>query len=266
MAKQIGFIGAGNMGSALIKGFLSQRAVEPENVYACDKDEEKVKKLSEETGVHYTLNSLELLDEVEVLFIAVKPQDVEHLLAQIGSKIKNILLVSVAAGIPTSYIEARAPEARVIRVMPNMPAAVYEMAAAYSLGASATKDDEAVLEELLKKTGICYKVDEGLMDSVTGLSGSGPAYAYYIIKALAEGGVQQGLPEDVALNLAVQTVKGAAVMVENTHKTPQQLIDEVTSPGGTTIEGLKVLDEYKVNEALKKAVDAATQKSRELSK
>jgi len=266
MARRIGFIGVGHLGSAILKALLSQRTVEPENIYACDVEESKLEGLSEETGINTTCESRDLLDEVEVLFIAVKPQDMESLLSHIGPKLKDILVISLAAGVPSSFIEARAPEARVVRVMPNMPVSVNEMAAAYSLGESATKEDEAVVEDLLNKVGKSVPVQEELMDAITGLSGSGPAYIYYVIKAMAEGGVKQGLPEEVALNLAVQTVKGASAMISGQDRKPQELIDEVASPGGTTIEGLKMLDQYSVDEAFQKAVEAATIKSKKLSK
>ncbi|HHQ45408.1 MAG TPA: pyrroline-5-carboxylate reductase [Candidatus Altiarchaeales archaeon] len=265
MEKTFGFVGAGNMGSALVRGLVAKQVVDPSNIFACDLDKEKIERLQAETKINATCDVGEVGDKVDVLFIAVKPQDIEKLLKSIPHNLEGVLVVSIAAGVPTKKIEEKIPKARVVRVMPNTPAKVSEMASAYCLGASARPEDGELVAELLSSLGVCVKVEENLMDAVTGLSGSGPAYIYLVIQALVEGGVKQGLSEGDAMELAVQTVKGAAEMVAKSGKSPKELIDEVASPGGTTIEGLKVLEEYKVREAFQKAVEAAAEKSRVLS-
>lgn len=250
------------MGQALVKAFLSSRMVEAEDVYVSDLNADVLKSLSEETGVHTSLDPSEFLEGVDVLFLAVKPQDMMGLLSDIGEHIKDCLLVSVAAGVSTESIEKRVEAGRVIRVMPNMPVLVSEAAAGYCLGESALDDDEAVIQDLFGAVGVCVKVEEELMDAVTGLSGSGPAYVYYFIKALAAGGVKQGLPEETALALATQTVRGAADLLKSEDKSPAELIDEVASPGGTTIEALKVFDEKQMEETIVEAVSAASDKAK----
>jgi pyrroline-5-carboxylate reductase len=190
----------------------------------------------------------------------------DDVLSDIKGEAEGKLFVSIAAGVKIEKLEGALPGARVIRVMPNSPAAVSEMAAAYAPGATAGGDDEKLVERVLNSLGTAVKVEEEMLDAVTGLSGSGPAYIYYIIRALADAGVSEGLPEDVALKLAAQTVKGAGEMVLKSGKGPKELIDLVTSPGGTTVEGMSVLESEDVDESFKRAVTAATMRSRELSK
>ncbi|MHC4592824.1 MAG: pyrroline-5-carboxylate reductase [Planctomycetota bacterium] len=173
--------------------------------------------------------------------------------------------MSIAAGVTLGRLEELLGTDRLIRVMPNTPALVGEGAAAFATAAGATEEDAAVVEEMLGSVGICVRVAEDLMDAVTGLSGSGPAYIYLVIEALADGGAKMGLPQDVASALAAQTVLGAARMVLKTGRAPKDLRDDVTTPGGTTVEGLRVLEESGVPKALADAVAAATEKSRLLA-
>lgn len=259
---KIGVIGAGRMGSALIRGFMKSGMVSPGDMIASDKDEEKLRALDVKTT---TSNAL-VARSSDVVLLSVKPRQMEEVLKEIGADAKNKLVVSIAAGITTLFIENVLENARVVRVMPNTPALVQEMASAYCLGKYATEDDVEVVEKLLGSMGATFKVEEELMDAVTGLSGSGPAYFYHIIRAMTEAGIEEGLEEEVALKLAAQTAKGAAEMVLKTGKSPQELIDMVCSPGGTTFEGLNVLKERKVADALKGAVKAATKRSNELAK
>jgi pyrroline-5-carboxylate reductase len=173
----------------------------------------------------------------------------------------------VAAGVPTKLIEGELGSgARVIRVMPNLPCAVGEGATAYCLGKNADEGDGEAVREFFDSVGITVELEEGLIDAATGLSGSGPAYFYSIIKALTDAGVKEGLPRDLAEKLAAQTAKGAGAMVLKSGKSPDELIDMVRSPGGTTAEGLKVMEERGVAEAMIEAVRAATKKARELNK
>ena len=201
-----------------------------------------------------------------VLILATKPDQVPAALADISHAFtKSHLLVSIAAGVKLAKLEAALPAgARVIRVMPNTPALVSAGASAFALGKSATAADGELAKKLLFAVGIAFQVKESLLDAVTGLSGSGPAYVYQFIEALSDGGVASGLPRDVATKLAAQTVRGAAKMVLETGQHPGALKDQVTSPGGTTIEGLHELEKGRLRAIVMSAVRAATEKSKKL--
>ncbi len=248
------------MGSALIKGFISKGLLKAENVRAFDKDYDRAHRL----GVNTEYSAFETVEKSDVVFLCVKPQDLDHVLSEIRDITGTRLVISIAAGITCERIESRLQEARVIRVMPNTPAVIYELAGAYCLGTRATEEDGMLVGKLLNSIGVAYRVPEDLMDAVTGVSGSGPAYIYYIIAAMIDAGIEQGLSEEVAESLVLQTVRGAADMVMLSKKEPSQLIEEVKSPGGTTIEGLKILDKLGVDQAFAKAIDAATKRSKEL--
>jgi pyrroline-5-carboxylate reductase len=196
----------------------------------------------------------------------VKPDQVAAVLAEQRGNFTNAhLLISIAAGVTLAKMEAALlAGTRVIRVMPNTPALVGEAAAAFALGKSATAADGELVKKLLSAVGIAFQVKESLLDAVTGLSGSGPAYVYQFIEALSDGGVAAGLPRDIATKLAAQTVLGAAKMVLETGQHPGALKDQVTSPGGTTIEGLHELEKGKMRATVMSAVRAATEKSKKL--
>jgi pyrroline-5-carboxylate reductase len=262
MREKTGFIGAGRMGSALMQGFLDAKLVSKKSLLAFDKSPERLEEL-EKQGIETAESTQRLVKESDIIFLAVKPKDMPALLDELKDESEGKLFVSIAAGITTAKLEEKL-KGRVIRVMPNTPCMVYAGASAFTLGRKATKDDAAKVEKLMSALGTTVQLPEELMDAVTGLSGSGPAYIYYTIKALAEAGAAEGIPVDTALKLAAQTTKGAAEMLLQTGKTPQQLIDDVCSPGGTTIEGMKALEENKVADAFKKAVAAATKRSKEL--
>ncbi len=259
---RVGFIGVGRMGSALLQGFIGKGLLEKEDVLAYDKNPDALDSLD----VQSRYSAFEVVQDSDAVFLCVKPQDVDDVLDEIEDIVGSRLIVSIAAGVSTKAIEKRLKEARVMRVMPNTPALLHEMAAAYCLGKRATEEDAVYVGSLLNSLGVAYRVEEKLMDAVTGLSGSGPAYVYYFIKHMAAAGVKEKLPEEVAFNLTVQTFMGAIDMVVQSGKTPDELIKEVKSPGGTTEEGLNVLDELKVDKALEKAVKAAAKKSKELGK
>jgi len=196
------------------------------------------------------------------MFVAVKPDEVGDLLKEISPGLnEKHLIVSIAAGVTLAKMEASVPPGtRVVRVMPNTPALVGASASAFALGKAATPEDAQLVTELLSSVGIAYQVKESLLDAVTGLSGSGPAYVYMIIEALSDGGVAAGLPREVATKLAAQTVLGGAKMVLETNLHPGALKDMVTSPGGTTIEGLHELEKAGLRAGLMNAVRAATEK------
>lgn len=203
---------------------------------------------------------------MDVVLVCVKPQDMGKALERIANLETKALIISVAAGVACSVVEQALGEgARVARVMPNTPALIGKGASAFSLGKYASLEDAGIVHRLLEGVGEVVEVPETMMDAVTGLSGSGPAYAYTIIEAMADGGVRMGLPRNVSINLAAQTVLGAAAMVLEGDKHPAELRDEVTSPGGTTIAGLAALEAAGLRGALIGAVTAAAEKSAELN-
>lgn len=264
----IGFLGAGQMATALAKGFLSARRISADRLIACDVLPAAAERFREQTGGRVGPTVRDVLSAAEVIFLAVKPQHVPELLIEMApAQRPDQLFVSIAAGIPLSVLQAGlGPKARVIRVMPNTPCLVGQGASAFSLGACATAADGELVQGLLSTVGIALPVAESLLDAVTGLSGSGPAYGYVLIEALSDGGVRMGLPRDVATRLAAQTILGAAQMVLSTGMHPGALKDAVASPGGTTIAGLHVLEQRAVRGALMDAVQAATERSRQLGK
>lgn len=262
----IGFLGAGKMATALAKGFINAGLSTPERIIASDPFDSARNYFSKETGAKTTNSNSEVVQFANILVLAVKPGNVSELLAEIrGSFTEKQLLISIAAGVTIAKLEAGLGEkARVIRVMPNTPALVGSSATAFALGKSATAEDGKLAEKLFSSVGIAFQLKESLLDAVTGLSGSGPAYVYLIIDALSDGGVAAGLPRDVATKLAAQTVLGSAQMVLETGQHPGVLKDMVTSPGGTTIEGLHELEKGKVRGSFIDAVRAASEKSKKL--
>jgi pyrroline-5-carboxylate reductase len=263
---KIGFLGAGKMASALAKGFVAAKIVSPKQIIASDVMEPARAAFAKDVGGTAADSNLEVLKFANVLILAVKPDQVASVLAEIGPACTDKhLLISIAAGVTLAKLESALPlKARVIRVMPNTPALVGAGAAGYALGSHANGEDGELAQKLLGAVGIAFAVKESLLDAVTGLSGSGPAYVFQIIEALSDGGVAAGLPRDVATRLAAQTLFGAAKMVLETGMHPGALKDMVTSPGGTTIEGLHEMEKGKVRGALINAVRAATEKSKKL--
>jgi pyrroline-5-carboxylate reductase len=262
----IGFLGAGKMAAALARGFIGAEIVFPRDMIAADPYETARKYFSDATGAKAVASNLEAAKFARVLFLATKPDQVTAALAEIaGVFTRNHLLISIAAGIGLAKLEAALPAgSRVIRVMPNTPALVGAGASAFALGKNATAEDGELAKKLLCAVGMALPVKENLLDAVTGLSGSGPAYVYQFIEALSDGGVAAGLPREIATNLAAQTVLGAAKMVLETGQHPGALKDQVTSPGGTTIEGLHELEKGQLRGTVMSAVRAATEKSKKL--
>ena len=262
----IGFLGAGKMATALAKGFASAGLVETAQIRASDPSPEARAAFAKETGAKTTASNIDVVQFANVLVVAVKPAHVAELLEEIRLALTaRHLLISIAAGVPIAKLENKLiAGARVIRVMTNTPALVSASASAYALGKAATAADAALAQGLLSSVGLAFQVKESLLDAVTGLSGSGPAYVYLMIEALSDGGVASGLPREMATELAAQTVLGSAKMVLETGQHPGALKDMVTSPGGTTIEGLHELEKGNVRAALINAVRAATEKSKKL--
>src|SRR5437868_4961588 len=262
----IGFLGAGKMATALAKGFIRAGLVSAKQILAADPSENAMAAFAKEIGSKTTAFNPDVLRFAEVLILAVKPDHASSVLAEIreGWREKH-LLISIAAGVPIAKLEAGlGAGARVIRVMPNTPALVGASATAYALGKHALGSDAELAQKLFSAVGVAFQVREYLLDAVTGLSGSGPAYVYLFIEGLSDGGVAAGLPRDIATRLAAQTVLGGARMVLETGHHPGALKDMVTSPGGTTIEGLHELEKGKLRATLISAVRAATEKSKKL--
>jgi pyrroline-5-carboxylate reductase len=263
---RIGFLGAGKMASALAKGIVKAGVARPEDLIASDVIEAARAGFAKEVGCKVATSNVEVADAADVLVVAVKPDQVEGVLREIAGKLsERHLIVSIAAGVTIARLaSALKPSARIVRVMPNTPALVGASASAFALGGSATKEDAALAERIFSAVGVAFQVKESLLDAVTGLSGSGPAYGYAIIEALSDGGVAAGLPRDISTKLAAQTMLGAAKMVLETGMHPGALKDMVTSPGGTTIEGLHELEKGRLRGTLMNAVRAAADKSKKL--
>lgn len=264
---RIGFLGAGQMATALAASWRNAGCVPSERINAFDISAAAVERFRTATGGRILGDAAALLAESDVVFLAIKPQ---HLSAALGSAAghwqRRHLVVSIIAGVTLKTLgELVGSQARVVRVMPNTPCLIGAGASAYSLGHTASQDDGKLVQALLSTGGIAAEVSERLLDAVTGLSGSGPAYVYLIIEALSDGGVRMGLPRDLATRLAAQTVAGAAQMVLQTGQHPGQLKDAVASPAGTTIAGLHALENGGLRGLLMNAVVAATERARELS-
>jgi pyrroline-5-carboxylate reductase len=262
----IGFLGAGKMATALAKGFIRAGIVSARQIIASDPVPAARAAFAKDAGSKATASNAEAVESAGVVILAVKPDQVASVLGGIREALtKDHLLISIAAGVTIARIEgARAGGARVIRVMPNTPALVGASASGFALGKNATPADGELAQKLFSSVGVAYQLKESLLDAVTGLSGSGPAYVYQFIEGLSDGGVAAGLPREAATKLAAQTVLGAARMVLETGEHPGALKDMVTSPGGTTIEGLHELEKGKFRGTVISAVRAATEKSKKL--
>jgi pyrroline-5-carboxylate reductase len=267
LKQKLGLIGAGKMGEALLRCILKAGLVKPESLFISDISKERCKALEKELRVKVARDNLEVAQRSEVILLAVKPNEVGEVLRQIKEDVRpeRHLLISIAAGITTTFLEGCLKEgSRVIRVMPNAACMVGEAATGYSPGKNATTQDRELAGKILDSMGRSFLLEERHLDAVTGLSGSGPAYAAVIIEALSDGGVKMGLPRDVSTKLAAQTLLGTAKMVlEGSYQTTQ-IKEIVTSPGGTTIEGLHAIEKGSLRACLIEAVEAATLKSRSL--
>jgi pyrroline-5-carboxylate reductase len=266
--EKIAFLGGGNMAEALVKGLITAGTARPEQILVTDVSAERLEHLKKTYGVIVRKTNADAVREAMVIILSVKPQVIEKVLAEVSSAVDDKkLVISIAAGVATAKVEkALKGGSRVVRVMPNTPALVLAGAAALAGGKYSTTDDLLLAQKIFNSVGRAVVVEEKLMDAVTGLSGSGPAYVFVIIDALSDAGVKAGLPRPLALELAAQTVFGSAKMVLETKEHPGKLRDMVTSPGGTTIEGLHALEKGKLRATLMNAVEAATARSRELGK
>jgi pyrroline-5-carboxylate reductase len=265
---RIGFVGGGNMGEALIHGFLAASLLSSKQISVFDVIPERLEYLSQQYGVQTVPSSAVLVENCELVILAVKPQTMARVLDTIHARLSHRpLVISIAAGITLTSLEAALPDKMpIIRVMPNTPALVQQGAAALSRGPFATDAHMRMAVVLFEAVGKAVEVEEKLMDAVTGLSGSGPAYFLLLLESLIDAGVLMGLPRATARLLVVQTALGTATMLAQGEKHPGELKDQITSPGGTTIRGLQILEEHGVRGALMTAVQAATQRSQELGR
>jgi pyrroline-5-carboxylate reductase len=264
----IGFLGAGQMATALAKGWSAAGLLDAARSRASDPSAEARSAFEAGTGLKAAASNRDVANGADALVLAVKPQVMTGVLADVKPAVTpKHLVVSIAAGWTVEALAAGLPSGtRIVRVMPNTPCLVGASAAAYSAGPSATAEDKATVQRLLRAVGTAVEVPEHLLDAVTGLSGSGPAYVFVLIEALADGGVKAGLPRNVAQALAAQTVFGAAKMVLETGRHPAELKDAVASPAGTTVAGLAVLERSGFRAAAIDAVVAAAERAKELGK
>ncbi|GLI34506.1 pyrroline-5-carboxylate reductase [Desulforhabdus amnigena] len=264
----IGFIGGGNMGEALIKGLLSASPLLPDQISIYDVSTTRMKYLEATYKIRLSANAADLAASSDVLILAVKPQTMSEVLGGIQAHLSHRpLVISIAAGISLAVLSAGLPEGTpIVRVMPNTPALVLQGASTLARGTHVTDQQMEVALAFFQAVGKAIEVQEQWMDAVTGLSGSGPAYVLLIIESLIDAGVLMGLPRQTARELTLQTLLGTVSMVQETAKHPAALKDLITSPGGTTIRGLQVLEDRGVRGALMEAVEAATLRSRELGR
>ena len=266
MQKPLGIIGGGNMGEALIAGMTQSRILTPAEIFFFEPRGERKEYIQKKYGVSPLKDNQELVSRARTVILAVKPRTAPEVLTDIGPLLKpDHLFISICAGVPLDYLQSFCPlPVRMVRAMPNTPALIQKGATALALSQNAGTDDLTAAESIFQAVGVTAVVQESQMDAVTGLSGSGPAYIFAVIEALTAGAVKEGLPQDIALNLASQTVLGAAELVRVSEKHPASLRDQVCTPGGTTIAGIYELEKGGVRLALMNAVIAATRRSKEL--
>src|SRR6266540_3440834 len=263
--RSIGFVGAGNMAEAMIRGLLRGEVFKPKEITASAPREERRRELIEKYGIHATHDNCAAARQ-SIVVLSVKPQILTRVLAEIGEAVSaESLVISIAAGVPVAAIQPKLrPGARVVRAMPNTPALVDAGATAIARGEHASESDLEDAKRIFDAVGVTVILEESLLDAVTGLSGSGPAYVFLILEALSDAGVKVGLSRRTAQLLAAQTVLGSAKLLIETNEHPGRLKDMVTSPGGTAITGLHTLEHGGVRTTLMNAVEAATRRSREL--
>jgi pyrroline-5-carboxylate reductase len=264
--KTVGFVGAGNMGEALIHGLLYGHLCRPEQIVCSDVRPERLKFIRDTYGVRGTSHNTEVVKQSEIIVLSVKPQTMKQVIEEVSKYLDfSKLIISIAAGVPLAAIESCSQkELKLVRVMPNICVSVREGASAIAGGKHITKEDLMIAKTIFDSVGKSVFIEENLLDAVTGLSGSGPAYIFLIIDALADAGVKMGLSRHDSLILASQTVLGAAKMLIETKEHPGKLKDMVTSPGGTAIAGLHTLEGGGLRTTLINAVEVATERSKAL--
>jgi pyrroline-5-carboxylate reductase len=260
-----GFIGAGKLAGSVIRGLLLKNFCAPGAILASEPNPETRTQIQNELGISFTTANSEVAEKAEIVFMGVKPQMVLPVLRELGGALANKLAVSFAAGIRIAQMEAVTP-ARIMRVLTNTPSAIGRAASAFAGGTRATDQDREKIRAMFSAIGIAVQVDDDQIDAVTALAGSGPAFVYAMIEALAHGGEKMGLTKQSALRLAAQTALGAADLMITSEKSPADLIKMVVTPGGTTAAGLRVMDERGIADAIADAVKAATERGQEMAK
>lgn len=262
---KIAFLGAGKMASAMIQGLLRSGVCKPEEITASSPEPAHLTTLRESSGIHVTSSNAEAVRAGDTVILCVKPQEVPNALAQAAASLNGKLLISIAAGVRIATLKHHAPASRIVRAMPNTPALVGKSATAYAAAPETTAEDTTLVERIFSSVGEVHAVGEKLIDAVTAVSGSGPAYIFLVIEALTDGGIRCGLPSTLARSLAIQTVAGAGELCIQTGEHPAILREMVTSPGGTTAAALATLEEHGVRAAFIEAVGAAERRAKELS-
>ena len=264
--QRLAILGLGKMGSILLQAFISQNVVKPKNIVATVNHSERIDALASKYGVQITTDNRTAIKSADVILLCIKPQTLGEVVEEIEHDVReDQLVISIAASVPTSYIEQRLPaKVAVVRAMPNTPSRVGAGMTAFCCGTSVKSADLEIVHRLFDTVGETIRVDEKHMDAVTGLSASGPAYIFMILESLAEGGVKVGLPRDIAMKLAGQTVMGSAKMMLETGDHPALLKDAVATPAGCTVDGILELEEGGLRVTLIKAVVKASQRAKEL--
>ena len=264
--KTVAFIGAGNMGEALIRGLLAAGTVTPQQIIANDLRADRLESLAKAFGIRPMTDSAAAVTAANIVLLAVKPQQMREALVNVRAMAESKLFISIAAGVTTEKIESMLGDApHVVRVMPNTPALVGAGAAALCKGRYATDEDLAIAEAILGAVGITVRTEEKFLDAVTALSGSGPAYIFLVAEAMIKAGIEAGLREDIARTLTLQTIYGAAKLLVESGDPPADLRRKVTSPGGTTEAAIKVMTDHKLVETFCAAIQAAARRGQELS-
>lgn len=264
---KLGFIGAGSMAEAILKGILSRQLILPKNIYVINrKNDERLSYFENSYGINTTRNYGDIASKCDMLVIAVKPHDIDDLLDTLREFVTaDHILITVVAGITTKFVETQlGKKVQVVRVMPNTSCQVKESATAIASGNYVNKNSMKLVCDIFSSVGKVTRVEEDMLNAVTGLSGSGPAYVYLLMEAMIEAGIQAGLSEPLSKELAIQTVFGAAKMALETGESPNRLRKKVTSPGGTTMAGVKTLEAMGFSSSIIKAVDNAAKRSKEM--
>ncbi len=263
MIRTVSVIGAGVIGGAIVKCLIKSKKVE--SVIATRRNLDALIPLAD-IGANISDNNKIAAREADVIFLCVKPNDTENVLKEIREEVQGKLIISTAAVIPIASLEAIMPEARYVRTMPNIAAMAGESFTAYTMGSTTLLEDKATVESLLNTMGTCMEIEEKYMDAVTGLSGSGPAFVAIVIEALTYAGLRVGLPRELCRVASAQSVLGTARLIMDNICTPSEIAEMVTTPGGTTIEGIYQIEDGKLRTALMNAVQAATEKSSSIRK
>ena len=262
MKYKIGFIGAGNMAFALAKAVKKNKL--GRSIIASDVRKERLDFIKKELKIAVSTDNKEVVKKSDIIFLAVKPQVIDSVLDEIKDSDK--LIISIAAGVKLKKLEAKLKKAKVVRVMPNTPCLVGEMAAGFAAGKKVKDKEIKIVEEILNSAGKAFYLKEEMLDAVTGLSGSGPAFVARLMEGLIEGGVKSGLSKDISTELALQTCLGTAKLLIESGMTTDELVKMVSSPGGTTVAGREILEKSDVKDVLIKTIKRATERSKELGK